>query len=254
VAEQVHTGRCHRRRAGIWGAFKPTLVRYVPSIFDRLDAARLPWKIYGTTESATGNYAWSICPSLADCLYTSQDHNLVPSSRFVPDARAGNLPAYSVVVPGSGTVIYSQHNTQSMAAGDNWIGQVAAAVMNGPQWSSTALFITYDDCGCFYDHVRPGVNPDGTLQGPRAPLVIVSPYARSGYTDTAATTFAGILAFTEHTFSLAPLNANDRDAYDFSHAFNFSQAPLRPAHMVRRPLAPWARRLHLTPAMLNDPT
>jgi phospholipase C len=69
------------------------------------------------------------------------------------------------------------------------------------------------------------VNPDRTPQGPWVPLVIVSPYARAGYTDTTPTTFAAILAFTEHTFGLAPLNANDRSAYDFSHAFNFSQPP-----------------------------
>ncbi len=236
------------------GAFKATQVRYVPTIFDRLDAAGLSWRIYGTVKSARGNYAWSICPSLAECLYTSQNQNLVASSQFVSDARAGNLPAYSIVVPGTGTVMYDQHNTQSMAAGDNWIGQVAAAVMNGPEWSSTALFITYDDCGCFYDHVRPGVNPDGTPQGIRVPLVIVSPYARASYTDTTPTTFAGMLAFTEHTFGLTPLNANDRDAYDFSNAFNFAQAPLRPVHMVMSPLSPWARHLRLTPAMLSDPT
>ena len=240
------------------GAFKPTQVRYVPTIFDRLDAAGLSWRIYGTTKPATfglfNSYQWSICPSLAECLYTSQDKNLVPSSQFVHDAQAGNLPAYSVVVPGNGTGLGSQHNGNSMTAGDNWIGQVAGAVMNGPQWSSTALFITYDDCGCFYDQVSPGVNPDGTPQGPRTPLVIVSPYARAGYTDTTPTTFAGILAFVEHTFGLTSLTVNDGSAYDFSNAFNFAQASLRPVHMVMRALPPWARHLHLTPAMLNDPT
>jgi phospholipase C len=240
------------------GAFKPTPARYVPTIFDRLDAARLSWKIYGALKPPTPvparGYQWSICPSLAECLYTSQDNNLVPSSQFVPTAQAGNLPAYSIVVPGTGTIPYSQHNDTSMAAGDNWISQVADAVMNGPEWRSTALFIVYDDCGCFYDHVRPGVNPDGTSQGPRVPLVIVSPYARAGYTDTTPTTFAGILAYTEHTFGLAPLNANDRSAYDYRNAFDYAQPPLRPAHMAIRPLPPSAKHIHLTPAMLNDPT
>ncbi len=47
--------------------------------------------------------------------------------------------------------------------------------MNGPEWPSTVLFNTWDDCGCFYDQVLPGVNPDGRAQGPRTPLVIVSP-------------------------------------------------------------------------------
>jgi phospholipase C len=89
------------------GAFGPTPVPYVPTIFDRLGAAGLAWKIYGTTKPATWrggwtDYNWSICPSLADCLYTSQDHNLVPSSQFVPDARAGRLPATQSSCPATG--------------------------------------------------------------------------------------------------------------------------------------------------------
>jgi phospholipase C len=242
------------------GAFEPTPVHYAPTIFDRLDAAGLPWRIYGMPypvhwqPGIKSTYVWSICPSLAECLYTRQDANLVKSSQFVTDALAGHLPAYSVVVPGAGTAGDSQHNGHSMTAGDNWIGSVASAVMNGPAWSSTVLFITYDDCGCFYDQVPPGTNPDGTQQGPRTPLVIVSPYTRPGYTDTTATTFAGILAYVEHTFGLRPLGANDARAYAFAGAFNYAQLPLRPVRMVTRPVPLWAKHIHLTPAMINDPT
>src|SRR5262249_61038893 len=83
----------------------------------------------------------------------------------------GTPPSSSRGVPGPQTNPASQHNGTSMPAGDNWIGQIASAVMDGPKWASTALFITYDDCGCFYDQVPPGTNPDGTAQGPRAPLL-----------------------------------------------------------------------------------
>jgi hypothetical protein len=69
-------------------------------------------------------------------------------------------------------------------------------------------------------------------------LVIVSPYARQGFTDTTATTFAGILAYTERTFGLTPLGMNDAQAYPFTDAFNYRQAPLQPARMVSRP---WPR-------------
>jgi hypothetical protein len=86
------------------------------------------------------------------------------------------------------------------------------------------------------------------------PLFIVSPYARPGYTDTQATTFAGILAYTEHTFGLAPLGVNDAQAYDFSAAFNYSQPPLKRVPMVQRPLPASARRIRVTPALANDPT
>lgn len=86
------------------------------------------------------------------------------------------------------------------------------------------------------------------------PLIIVSPYAKPGYTDTTPASFASILAYTEHTFGLAPLATNDAQAYDFSSAFNYFQVPLRPARMVSRPLPYWARHIRLTRDMLDDPT
>jgi phospholipase C len=112
-----------------------------------------------------------------------------------------------------------------MIKGDNWIGEMVSAIENGPNWSSTAIFITYDDCGCFYDHVAPGKNPDGTQQGVRVPMVIVSPFAKPGFTDSTPATFASVLAFTEHTYGLAPLSTNDASAYAYSNAFDFTQAP-----------------------------
>jgi phospholipase C len=224
------------------GAFEPTPVRHIPTIMDRLVAKKLTWRIYGQPTQPAGQngvangYGWDICPTFAECLDTKQAASNVPSSQFVSDAKAGKLASFSVVTPGGEDAANSQHNGFSMAAGDNWTGQVASAVMNGPQWKSTALFITWDDCGCFYDQVKPGVNPDGTPQGPRSPLVIVSPFAKPGFTDPKASTFAGILAFAEKTFGLTPLSKNDMNAYPFSNAFSFTQAPLRPAHMVTTPV------------------
>jgi phospholipase C len=132
----------------------------------------------------------------------------------------------------------SQHNQKSMLAGDNWIGRVVAAIQNGPDWASTAIFITYDDCGCFYDHVRPPRNPDGTRQGPRVPMVIVSPYAKPGSTDSTNATFASILAYTEHTFGLPALSANDAAAYDYANSFDYTQVPLSGGPLPYHPLPP----------------
>jgi phospholipase C len=115
-----------------------------------------------------------------------------------------------------------------MAMGDNWIGSVVGAIMSGPQWSSTAIFITYDDCGCFYDPVPP---PAG--DGIRSPMVIVSPYARAGFTDSSSASTNSILAFIERTFGLAALGAADRNAYDYSGSFDFSQSPLSSIEMAR---------------------
>ena len=158
------------------------------------------------------------------------------------------------MTPGGSDYTNSCHNGTSMTACDNWVGALVGDVQRSTNWASTAVFITWDDCGCFYDHVTPPVEPDGTQEGPRMPMIIVSPFARPGYTDTTPTTFAGILAYTEHTFGLTNLNANDGGAYDFSNAFNYAQAPLKPVRMVQRPLPAWAKHIRLTPALVNDPT
>lgn len=224
------------------GAFEKTPVSYAPTIMDELQAAGLSWKIYGEPqpENSQGmtnpGYIWDVCPSYAECWDTAQRANNVASAHFINDAQAGNLPSFSLVLPAGHDTKYSEHNGYSMTLGDDWIGQIASAIMNGPEWDSTVLFVTWDDCGCFYDEVPPGTNPDGTVQGPRVPLLIVSPYARPAYTNTTATTFASILGYVEQTFGLAPLGVNDAQAYAFANAFNYNQAPLRPVKMVERPM------------------
>jgi phospholipase C len=240
------------------GAFRPTPVKHAPTILDRIHHAGLSWRIYGqptpppaASPTARG-YGWDICPSFAECLFTGQKANNVPTTSFIKNAQSGHLPNFSIVTPGGIDAKLSEHNGFSMTAGDDWIGQIASAVMQGPQWRSTALFITWDDCGCFFDQVGPGTNPDGTAQGPRTPLLIVSPYARKGFTDTNPTTFEGILAFAERTFGLKPLTVNDAQAYAFTTAFNFKSPAFTPARMVYRPWPPDAYHVNLKEA--NDDT
>jgi phospholipase C len=221
------------------GAYRPTTAKYVPTIMDRLDASGLTWRIYAATSVQSKSYNWSVCPSYAECLYGPQHKNMVSSEIVLADAAKGTLPNFSLVTPGGGvSANASQHNGASMLAGDNWIGQVVSAIEKGPNWKTTAIFIAYDDCGCFYDHVPPGTNPDRTQQGPRVPLVIVSPYARPAYTDSTPATFASILAYEEHVFGLSPLTSIDAAAYNFANSFNYSQIPLAAPAMVNTPLPP----------------
>jgi phospholipase C len=209
------------------GAYKPTKVKPVPTIMDLLDQAALSWKLYTATQFVQNNgYSWAICPTFASCLNTPQHANQVDREQLFQDTANGTLPNFSVVLPDAA---HSQHNKFSMALGDNWIGQVVGAIEAGPDWSSTAIFIMYDDCGCFYDHVPP---PPGF--GIRTPMVIVSPWVRPSYTDTMQASWASPLAFTEHNLGLPPLGgaARDRAAYDFRRSFNFSQQPTAPVRMT----------------------
>lgn len=220
------------------GAFEPTKAGHVPTLMDNLDAAGLSWRIYGETNTSGSGYEWSVCPTFADCLYTSQRANLVDSGQFLTDAAAGTLPAFSLITAGGSNLAGNCHNGFSMTACDNYVGQVAQAIMNSPEWSSTALFITWDDYGGFYDSQPPAVNPDRTQQGIRLPLIVVSPYAKPASTDSTPATFASILAFTENTFGLPRLGKNDSSAYALSGMFSLAAAPnlgLRP-QMVTRPV------------------
>jgi phospholipase C len=196
------------------GPYRPSPVAHVPTIMDRLDAARLSWQIYSPAP------AYAICPTFADCLYTTQSKNYVKDDdSMLHEAAAGTMPAVTFLMP---KVSNSQHNSRSMMQGDNWIAQVVNAIASGPDWSSTAIFITWDDCGCFYDHVPP---PNPTL-GVRVPMVIVSPYGKRAYTDsTVATSTTSVLAFIEHNWRLAPLVDADRSGYDYMDAFDFAAPP-----------------------------
>jgi phospholipase C len=225
------------------GPFKSSPVQWVPTIMDRMDNASPPviWKIY--TKNPSGG--WSICPTFADCFYTPQAFNVVDNTSLPTDAKNGTLPNVSFVIPAGPD---SQHNGDSMRQGDNWIGSITSALMNGPQWSSTAIFLTWDDCGCFYDHVAPP-NLD---MGIRVPMIIISPYAKAGYSDNNVASSSSILAYIEHNFGLSPLTSSDQNAYDYSNSFDYTQAPLGSVKMSSQPVPQWERN-YIRTHPVHDP-
>jgi phospholipase C len=211
------------------GAAGPTAVKPVVNLLtDRLDPAGITWRNYGSSQTAQ-DWKWNVTPYHAAALYQDMANN-VPATRILTDAANGTLPDVSFVTPANSSAgDTSQHNLDSMMVGDNWINRVVRALAGGPDWSSTAVFITYDDCGCFYDHVAP---PPGLSI--RVPLVLVSPWARPGTSDHNTAEFASIVTFIERTFGLAPLsdcaakplscNRSARDGgYDFMSDFDFSK-------------------------------
>ncbi|HVN51607.1 MAG TPA: alkaline phosphatase family protein [Acidimicrobiales bacterium] len=206
------------------GPYRPSPVQHVPTIMDRLDDAGLTWKIYSNPSPLDTGYPWSICPSFAECLNGRQHAGLVNRSTFISDAAAGALPSYSLVMPDWAD---SQHDGTSMKQGDNYIAALVSAVMRGPDWASTAIFITYDDCGCFYDHVPPP-SPD---LGIRVPMVIVSPYAKPHYVDSNVATFTGTMAFVEWNWQLPNLGQDDVGAYDYCNSFTFGCNPTPSARL-----------------------
>src|SRR5262249_26441420 len=148
--------------------------------------------------------------------------HVVNDDTFVADARDGKLPAVSWLVTGDG----SEHPPLSVCAGENWTVEQLNAIMQGPDWSTTAVFLTWDDFGGFYDHVPPPVIGNSSL-GPRVPLLIISPYARKGYISHTQYEFSSFLRFAEERYHLRALTDRDSKANDMVDSFDFQQQPLQ---------------------------
>jgi phospholipase C len=99
------------------------------------------------------------------------------------------------------------------------------AVGNSSYWANTAIIITWDDWGGWYDHVSPPII-NSYEYGFRVPMIVVSPYARPAYISHVPHDFGSIVKFVESTFGLQSLGYADAPADDLSDCFDFSQAPL----------------------------
>jgi hypothetical protein len=135
----------------------------------------------------------------------------------------------SWLVTGAG----SEHPPNTACLGENWTVTQLNAIMNGPDWNSTAIFITWDDFGGFYDHVPPP-QVDGFGLGMRVPLLIISPYAKAGYISHTQYEFASILKFIETRFGLPPMATRDANANDMTDSFDFTQTPRAPLILQTR--------------------
>jgi phospholipase C len=146
--------------------------------------------------------------------------NVVPPARFLDDVAAGRLARVSWLIPPVG---YNEHpGGPSVCEGENWTVRTLNTIMRSKYWKSTAVIMTWDDFGGFYDHVPPP-HYDIMGLGPRVPLLIVSPWAKRGYIDHTTYEFSSILKFIETLHGLDPLTQRDRRADDMSSAFDFDQ-------------------------------
>ncbi len=122
---------------------------------------------------------WNPLPSFTDVSQDGQLGNVQSLSSFFAAAKAGTLPAVSWIDP-NGKV--SEHPPALVSAGQTYVTGLINAIMQSPDWNSTAIFLSWDDWGGFYDHVVPPV-VDQNGYGLRVPGIVISPYAKQGYID-----------------------------------------------------------------------
>lgn len=199
------------------------------TLADELDTAGYSWRYYAPPVSQ-GGYIWSSFDAIKHIRYGKDWQYVVPTEQFMTDAAAGNLPTVSwIVTPAK----VSEHPPASVCVGENWTVQMLNALMQGSDWSSTAVFLTWDDFGGFYDHVAPQ-QVDGYGLGFRVPLLVISPFTKKGYVDHTQYEYSSMLRFAEDELGLATLTSRDKAANNMMGAFDFTQSPRAPLVLQQR--------------------
>ncbi len=212
-------------------------VERVPPCFDfkteadLLDGAGIPWGYYAAWNDQRG-YVWSAFSAIERVRMNPEiwQRHIFPVDNFVADVEDGRLAPVTWVTP---RYELSEHPEWSFCHGENWTTEIVNAVMRSPFWKDTAIFITWDDYGGFYDHVPPP-QVDRFGFGFRVPLLTISPFAKPGYIDSQLGEFSSVLRFIEDNWGLSQLTHRDRDAFNLSYLFDFEQDPLEPFELPLR--------------------
>lgn len=182
---------------------------------------------------------WNPLPAFTDVKQDGQLGNVKDTSLFFSDLRNGKLPAVAWLAPGNR---YSEHPPGRLSSGQAYVTGVINAVMRSPYWDSTAIFLSWDDWGGFYDHVAPpNVNFFG--YGLRVPGLVISAYARKGYIDHQTLSHDAYVKFIEDDFlggarldpktdgrpdPRATVAENEAILGDLRNDFDFTQPPRAP--------------------------
>jgi phospholipase C len=147
-------------------------------------------------QSATTPGIWNPLPLFGDVRADHQLNNIQSLDAYFAAARSGTLPAVSWITPSGPD---SEHPPGSVHQGQAYVTSVINAAMESPDWDSTAIFLSWDDWGGFYDHVvPPAVDQNG--YGLRVPSIVISPYAKRGYIDHQVLSSDAYLKFIEDDF------------------------------------------------------
>jgi phospholipase C len=218
-----------------------------PTLTDLLKMRAISWRYYAPSAGSiwTGPVAIRhICQQQSvkgtlTCTGSEWTANvIIPQSKVLADIAKSRLAQVTWVIPDGTT---SDHPLANEGSGPSWVASIVNAIGNSGYWANTAIIITWDDWGGWYDHVAPTVVDDGVswgsgyVYGFRVPLIFVSPYAKSGYISHVPHDFGSILRFIETTFGLPSLGYADGPADDLSDCYDLTQVPLT-FHTIPAPL------------------
>src|SRR5262249_1315957 len=155
-----------------------------PTLTDLLNANKLSWKYYAPSPGSiwtAPNAISHMCGAAHSTACTASDwknHVVLSSAKILTDIGTNHLSSVSWVIP---TGQASDHPVTTDGSGPSWVASIVNAVGNSPYWANTAIIITWDDWGGWYDHVKPPLLLNQYEIGFRVPMIVVSPYAKPGH-------------------------------------------------------------------------
>jgi len=191
------------------------------TIGDLMDYAHVSWKYYAPSDTEDLGYIWSAFDAIKHIRYGPDwaGDVISPETQVLSDIENGNLAQVSWVIP---TLVNSDHALGASKAGPDWVASIVNEIGVSKYWPNTAIFITWDDWGGWYDHVPPPQIDEMGL-GFRVPLIVVSPFARRGYVSHVQHEFGSLLHFTEELFGLPSMGTRDNISDDFRDCFDFQK-------------------------------
>lgn len=227
VAGPTYPNRMFLYAATSWGYTFNSIVSADLTLFDQLNQREISWNLY-----LSGVAGLAI---ITNKLLEFTDEHVKPLDAFEADAAAGTLPAVSFVDAKLGATDVdddSEHPPALPQLGEAFVRRIVDAAMRGPGWGKTAIFLTYDEHGGFYDHVPPppacspddsplrltnadkaaNLKADFTRLGVRVPFVVISPYAKKGFVSHTTYDHTSIVRFIEARHVLPAMTRRDANA------------------------------------------
>ncbi len=190
-----------------------------PTIFGQLQARGISWRYYYSPGIFVGPLP-SYFPEIRS--RSEMIAQLVPMDQLFGDLSAGNLAQVTYIDPSEDFFI-SEHPPEHVNVGAAWTKGIIDAIMSSPAWKTTAIFLTMDESGGFYDHVPPP-QVDGWGYGFRVPMIVVSPYAKHGFVDHDVADHTSIIKFLADNWELPYLTVREARAGNLTGAFVFGGA------------------------------
>ena len=194
-----------------------------PVLSDLLDQRGVSWRYY---QRNLGPGLWHAFDAISHVRYGPGYANVItPPETILNDVKKGRLPGVSWVMPADD--LHSDHAGNGSAEGPTWVAAVVNAIGESAYWKSTAIFITWDDWGGWYDHVPPRQFDNSSNSDSASRSSSCRRMPKKATSRTCSHEFGSILAFCEKTFGIpkGALHATDRRADNLMDAFDFTQKP-----------------------------